>query len=123
MVLLPSMPAVAGIEGRSTIWPPPVQPLQLKGPKGSALGGDPRGGAPWWGFRGKAPDLRFPHPIIPGNSRYSFGGERRRNASRLTTCGASTGVSGLASVASVVALAGAGTSATGASAGVSGRMT
>ena len=54
---LPSVPAIAGTEGSRITWPPPVQPLQVKGPKGSALGGDPRGRAPWWGFRGKAPDL------------------------------------------------------------------
>ena len=52
---LPSMPGVAGIEGSRITWPPPVQPRQVKGPKGSALGGDPRGRAPWWGSGGKAP--------------------------------------------------------------------
>ena len=54
---LPSTPATAGIEGSLIAWPPPVQPLQVKGSKGSALGGSPEGSALWWGSRGKAPGL------------------------------------------------------------------
>ena len=42
--------------------PPSCPPSQVKGSKGSALGGDPRGRAPWWGFGGKAPDASAPRP-------------------------------------------------------------
>src|ERR1700721_2843577 len=43
----------------ATLQPPPVQPLQVKGSKGSALGGDPRGRAPWRG-QGRTPALLPP---------------------------------------------------------------
>ncbi len=60
-------PAIAGPARSRVTSPPPVQPLPLKGPKGSALDGDPRGRAPWW-VEGKAPVLPVIHATASGMS-------------------------------------------------------
>src|SRR5579863_3454470 len=57
----------------------PAMPLphrnQRAGSKGSALGGDPRGSAPWWG-PGAKPLALLPSPNSPAWSAQRRGGRR-----------------------------------------------
>src|ERR1700677_3293828 len=47
----------AGRDLATSVWAPLSGPTKLMVPRATALGGDPRGGGPWWGFRGEAPAL------------------------------------------------------------------
>ena len=55
-------PACRTNTGASPTRPLPLPTLPVKGSKGSALGGVPRGSAPWWGL-GRSPSLVCVHPI------------------------------------------------------------